>query len=204
MFVGMLRKLRNIGDEHAGKFESEGFRAFFAMLQKELSDEYFASVQKHLRQVKFRGGVLMSAELGKGSRGTNYILRKPQDRKQSWLQWLFEQLPVQRWMQWLFELFRGQSAVYTFYIHPRDESGAKALSELRDRGINLVANALAQSLDHILSFFSMLRTELAFYVGCVNLHQQLAQKGSRCPFPCPWRPANADIRLREYTMSVSL
>jgi DNA mismatch repair ATPase MutS len=135
--------------------------------------------------VKFRGGVLMSAELGKGGRGTNYILRKPQDRKQSWLQWLFEQLPVQRWMQWLFELFRGQSAVYTFYIHPRDESGAKALSELRDRGINLVANALAQSLDHILSLFSMLRTELAFYVGCVNLHQQLAKKGEPVSFPLP-------------------
>ncbi len=87
MFVVMLKKLRNIGDEHVGKFESEGFRAFFAMLDKELSDEYFASIQNHLRQVKFRGGVLMSAELGKGGRGTNYILRKPQDRKQSWIQW---------------------------------------------------------------------------------------------------------------------
>jgi hypothetical protein len=40
MFVVMLKKLTNIGDEHAGKFESEGFRAFFAMFQKELSDEY--------------------------------------------------------------------------------------------------------------------------------------------------------------------
>ena len=185
MFVVMLKKLTNIGDEHAGKFESDGFRAFFAMLNKELSDEYFASIQNHLRRVKFRGGVLMSAELGKGGKGANYILRKPQDRKQSWIQWLFEQLPVQRWMQWLFELFEGQPAVYTLYIHPRDESGARALSELRDRGINLVANALAQSLDHILSFFSMLRTELAFYVGCVNLHQQLAKKGEPMSFPLP-------------------
>jgi hypothetical protein len=40
--------------------------------------------------------------------------------------------------------------VYTFHLHPRDESGAKALSELNDHGINLVANALAQSADHIL------------------------------------------------------
>ena len=138
MFVVMLKKLTNIGDEHAGKFESEGFRAFFAMLNKELSDEYFASIQNHLRQVKFRRGVLMSAELGKGGRGANYILRKPQDRKQSSMQWLFEQLPVQSWMQWLFELFEGQPSVYTFYIHPRDESGARALSELRDRGITLL------------------------------------------------------------------
>ena len=31
----------------------------------------------------------------------------------------------------------------------------------------------------------MLRTELAFYVGCVNLHQQLAKKGEPMSFPLP-------------------
>ena len=59
------------------------------------------------------------------------------------------------------------------------------MSELKDRGINLVANALAQSADHILSFFNMLRTELAFYVGCLNLHEQLAQMGEPISFPLP-------------------
>ena len=65
MFVGMLKELRNIADEHADEFESEGFTAFFAMLKRELGDEYFASVQNHLRRLKFREGVLISAELGK-------------------------------------------------------------------------------------------------------------------------------------------
>ncbi len=78
--------------------------------------------------------------------------------------------------------------VYTFHLHPRDESGARALSELNDRGINLVANALAQCTDHILGFFSMLRTELAFYVGCLNVHGQLAQKGEPMSFPLPVAP----------------
>ena len=36
------------------------------------------------------------------------------------------------------------------------------------RWINLVANALAQSVDHIKSFFVMLATELGFYIGCLN------------------------------------
>jgi DNA mismatch repair ATPase MutS len=169
IFVGMLKELRNIADEHANEFESEGFTVFFAMLKKELGDEYFASVQKHLRQLKFRDGVLISAELGKGNKSTNYVLRKPQDRKVSWMKRFLEQRP----------------AVYTFHLHPRDESGARALSELNDRGINLVANALAQSADHILSFFRMLRTELAFYVGCLNLYEKLDQKGVPMAFPQP-------------------
>jgi hypothetical protein len=44
MFVTMLKKLKNLGDEYADKFESEGSTAFFAMLKKELGYEYFARV----------------------------------------------------------------------------------------------------------------------------------------------------------------
>jgi DNA mismatch repair ATPase MutS len=171
MFVGLLRKLKNIADEHADKFESEGFTAFFAMVKKELDDEYFASIQNHLRDLKFNDGVLLSAELGKGNEGMNYILRKPFDK--------------QKLMK---RIFTPKHPVYTFSIPPRDDHGATALGELRDRGINLVANALAQSADHIDSFFNMLRIELAFYVGCLNLYEQLAQLGKPVSFPLPVAP----------------
>lgn len=167
MFVEMLKKLRSIADEHANTFESEGFTTFFSMLNKELDDEYFASVQEHLRTLRFRNGVLMSAELGNGNKGLHYILRKPHDKQQSWIEQIFAEKPPS----------------YSFSISERDESGARTLAELTDRGINLVANALAQSTDHILSFFTMLRTELAFYVGCLNLYGQLAQKGEPVCFP---------------------
>ncbi|MFA4885856.1 MAG: DNA mismatch repair protein MutS [Desulfotomaculaceae bacterium] len=177
IFVDILKKLKNITDVHADKFVSEGFTAFFAMLNKELGDEYFACVQNHLDELQFRSGVLISAELGEGNKGSNYILRKPQgsnpeDKKQSWIQ----------------RVFANKPPVFTIQISDRDESGARALSELKDRGINLVANALAQSADHILSFFNMLRAELAFYVGCLNLHERLAQKGEPISFPLPAAP----------------
>jgi DNA mismatch repair ATPase MutS len=176
MFVTMLKKLKNIADEHADRFESEGFTAFFAMLKKELEEEYFASIENHLRELKFRNGVLISAALGQGNKGTHYVLRKAPDKKQSWMK----------------RIFVHKAPVYTYRLHPRDESGARALSEVRDRGINLVANALAQSTDHILSFFTMLRTELAFYIGCLNLQGQLAQMGEPIAFPLPM--ASSDRR----------
>ncbi len=172
MFVAMLGRLRNYAETHAGNFESDGFATLFSMLQRELDDEYFASIKKHLQQLKFRGGVLISAELGKGNKGTNYVLRKPERRRESWIERLLE----------------PQETSYTYHLHLRDESGAKALGELNDRGINLVANALAQSTDHILSFFSMLRTELAFYMGCLNLYGKLTEKGGAISFPVPARP----------------
>ena len=174
IFVGLLKKLRKIADVHADKFGSEGFTKFFAMLKKELGDEYFASVQNHLNELKFRDGVLISAELGKGHKGFHYILRKPQDKKQGLIKRIFAKKPP----------------AFTFCISDRDESGAKALSEISDLGINLVANVLAQSSDHILNFFTMLRNELAFYIGCLNLHGHFAQKGEPVSFPLPVAPGD--------------
>jgi len=133
--------------------------------------------------------VLLSAGLGKGNKGTNYvlhILRQPHHRRWQWLTWLVTEWSTQlfRW-KWLARYSGRRPPVFEFTLHPRDESGAKALAELRDRGISLVATALAQSKDHVRNFFDMLRTELAFYVGCVNLHEQLARKGEPTCFPLP-------------------
>src|SRR6202043_1113560 len=61
----------------------------------------------------------------------------------------------------------------------------RSLSELNDRGIHLVTNSLAQSTEHILSFFTMLRTELAFYVSCLHLYEDLERKGVPLSFPIP-------------------
>ena len=178
MFMGMLRKLRGIAEAHAGRFESEGFSTFFAMVKRELSDEYLAGVQNHLTELKFRNGVLLNAELGDGNEGANYVLRQACKRRRNWLSRIFGRDP----------------SAYTFRLHERDHAGARILSDLQNCAINRVANALAQSADHVQSFFDMLRTELAFYVGCVNLHVRLASKGEPVCFP---RPAPAgELRRR--------
>ncbi len=173
LFAGSLKKLKEVADECAVAFESEGFAAFFAMLRKELGDEYLAGIQDHLRELEFRDGVLISAELGRGNKGDHYTLRRAQDKKQSWMKRIAARKPP----------------VYTIAISDRDESGARTLSELKGKGINLVADTFAQSAEHILNFFKMLRTELAFYVGCLNLHRQLDQKGEPMSFPLPVAPS---------------
>ena len=169
MLVDQLKKLKNISDKHAAEFGSKGFARFFGMIHNELEAEYLAGIQNHVRQLKFRDGVLLSAELGKGNEGSNYILRKPHADNRSWMERIFAKRPP----------------AYSFSIHPRDEAGGRFLSELKDRGINLVANALAQSAEHIESFFKMLRIELAFYIGCLNLYEQLVRMGEPVSFPLP-------------------
>jgi len=169
MFLQLLRGLRAIADQHADDFESEGFARFFTAVKTELDDEYLATVEHHLQELEFRRGMYLSGELGPGNEGAGYVLRRPNAHQGNRLMWALTQ----------------RSSVYTFRIHPRDEHGARAVADLKERGINLVANALAQSADHIDSFFKVLRTELAFYIACLNLHARLSEIGHGVCFPTP-------------------
>ena len=88
LLVGFLKPLREMAVEHAAQFRSPGFTRFFAMLAEELDDEYFDVVESYLKELKFKRGMLFSAQLGAGNKGTEYMLRRP--REQSWLGRVFD------------------------------------------------------------------------------------------------------------------
>jgi len=143
-------------------------------------------IEEHLARLKFAGGMVLSAELGSGNKGSRYVLhRPPLVRRTTW---------TERFIAWLKELlkelfpgvaalFKRKTSDYSFTLDPRDESGARALAEVRSRGIASAANALGQSADHVRAFFKALRAELAFYVGCLNLADQLSAKGEPISLP---------------------
>jgi len=187
--LGMVRKLRTIAEDHAGQFESEGFNVLFAMLRKELAEDYLAIVTGHLADLRFRKGLLLSAELGVWNESTNYVLRQAQDKDLTWLQRLFGKKPPG----------------YTFQLAERDETGARILSGMRAKAVSRVAIALAESARHVLSFFEMLRTELAFYVGCLNLHARLSAKEEPVCFPTPASTGEQRLRFSGlYDVSLAL
>jgi DNA mismatch repair ATPase MutS len=182
LFVKTLKRVRSIADDHAAEFRSEGFSAFFTMLTRELDDDYFEEIEDHLERLRFRDGVLISARLGTGNTGAGYVLRRPAvDAKQSWIR----------------RLSIGRRSAFSFQIADRDEAGFRALEDLRARGISLVANSLSQSADHIISFLRMLQTELAFYLGCINVHTRLTQKGEPTCFPVPVGSGECALTARD-------
>jgi DNA mismatch repair ATPase MutS len=132
-----------------------------------------------MTELKFIRGVLLSAELGEGNAGANYVLRQARDKRPHWLK----------------RIFGNRPPGYTFRIDARDEAGARILGQMRGRGVNLVANAAAQSADHILNFLDMLRMELAFYVGCLNLRDKLAHMGAPICLPRPEAPGERRLRF---------
>ena len=169
--LGTLRRIRSIAEHQASRFDSEAFTTLFAMLRKELAEDYLAGIQNFLVELKFRKGVLLSAKLGELNESINYVLRRSHDKDPTWIQ----------------RIFGKRSPGYTFYLAERDQAGGQILTHIRYRAISRVAVALAQSADHVVSFFRTLRTELAFYIGCLNLHGRLTVKGEPVCFPVPIR-----------------
>jgi hypothetical protein len=195
IFRDLLRELRGIADSHYGAFHSEGFRALFEMLARELDDAYLASIAEHLQRMQFRKGLLMSARLGRGNIGAQYRIRKPFDAPSL----------RERFEGWVQQLFGGDASTYVYELDDRDEGGFAALQELRDRGIAPVAAALTASTTHILDFFKMLRAELAFYIGCLNLRERLTAKGEPMCFPDPLPAGECLMEARGlYDVSLSL
>jgi hypothetical protein len=173
-YVARLRQLRQIADDHALDFRSDGIRRLFTTLQHDLDDDYFGEVSDHLKRLRFRGGVLISARLDADNSPAGLVLRAPGEERRRWA----ERLGI------------GPRNTYSFTLSPRDEAGGQILADLTSRGINQVANAAAQSADHIGSYFAMLRAELGFYVGCLNLAGRLADRGIPVTVPDPAPPSS--------------
>jgi len=167
--LDVLRRLRNTCNAYYKGFQSDGFNRFFKTLNDNLDDDYLASVNADLEQLTFSSGVLISAGVGEGGKGVDFMLRHPQERDTHLIQRLTTPSPRS----------------FTLQLHPRDEAGAQALSQLQNRGLGLISDALSQSAEHVFGFLKMLAAELAFYLGCLNLHDELARIREITTFPEP-------------------
>jgi hypothetical protein len=166
-FVARLTQLRTLADARAGGFRSEGFVSLFESVRRDLDDEYLQVLRRHLRQLQFREGVLLSARLGRDATGADYVLRTPSAAR----------------TRWRARVGLAPRTSYSFSIPPRDEAAGNELAQLTNRGVNHVANSAAQAADHVESYFTMLRLELAFYVSCLNLKAELDERGVPITFP---------------------
>lgn len=183
IYTKMLMELRKVADESSASFRSEGFKNLLSMIQEELNDDYFGEVSAHLDELKSRNGMVVSAGLGDYLQGVTYVLRR-KNPKGFWRRWRFAP---------------------SFTIAPRDDAGSRDLGKRRERAINEATNALAQSAEHLESFFVMLQHELAFYAGSLNLADTLHQLGMPISIPKALPEEQYDRSWRVlYDVSLSL
>lgn len=154
----VVEKLRTECAAARPQFASPGFLGFFDTVARELDDAYMTELRERLRELSFPGGMLMSARLGVAGQVSGQVLRRSLSRNRRFLSTIALKRPI-----------------HAFTLPERDEAGHNLLEYLRDQSLNDVANAASQAVDHVLAFFDALRTELAFYLAELNLHDALTR-----------------------------
>ncbi len=161
MYVKKLMIVRSVADRFKSKVKSEGLLTFFTSLQENLDDSYFRNLNDCLNELADRDGVLIGASVGSNLQGITYVYLE-KNRKSFRRRWTF-------------------APSYT--LAERDERGAEDFTNRTERALNEPANALAQSAENIKLFFTALRDESAFYIGCGNLADRLTGTGMKITIP---------------------
>ncbi|MEO7586620.1 MAG: hypothetical protein ABIS84_01180 [Arachnia sp.] len=187
--MGVLEQLRAIADAESHRFHSDGFRRFFTMIASDLDDDYLELLRRQLQQLRFDGGILASARLGRGDTARD---------------WVIHRTPPSTWRQRFG--FGPRTPSHSFDVSPADAPGQRALASLRSRTLAGVADSTAQAVADVKDFFTMLRLELSFHVGCLNLFDELSNRGVPTCLPGPATPDSHELAahdLRDVSLALS-
>lgn len=183
--VGFLRRLRAACDRDGRVFGSAGFADLMAAVAAELDDRYLDDIETQLAAMDFEHGLHISAGLGATNKIARIVLHEPIRRR-----------------RFGFERRGG----YTFRVIEEPQPEFDPVMQLRDRALNVIADVVNDAADHVQDFFRRLRGELAFYLGCLALHDHLSRSRLPLCLPTPHPAGSARLRctgLRDITLSLS-
>lgn len=165
----LLREVSAFAAERLPAARSQGLSGLYRRLVEELDPAYLGQLATLLSELQFPRGVVSRARLDASGLVGSLELVEPRGGRRPW--------------RAVFGL--GQPGRFRFTIADRDEAGARALSELRDDAIHDVAATVARANDHVVGIFHQLQWEAGFFVGCLNLHDALAEAGVGVCWPVP-------------------
>jgi DNA mismatch repair ATPase MutS len=181
IFTETLTSLRGFADDGLKAFSSEGFSGLLKMLRTELSNEFLEQVRTHMKELRDQEEMLVSARLSPTGCATGYVLRRKTK------------------ITFLSRLRLGPS----FTIKEGDTECMSDMDNRLDRAICDTVSVLSRVVRYIEDFFDMLRRELAFYIGCLNLNEFLTGLGAPVCVP-EILPKNREARAWRGLYDISL
>ncbi|MET7768475.1 DNA mismatch repair protein [Nocardia sp. NPDC005366] len=175
--VHHLRELRRTCAKYAASCTSDGLVRLREVLADQLDDGYLAMLEQHLAALYFDNGMIFSAGIGAGNKADRIILHEPPRSAER-------------------TLLRRRSG--TEFEAPSDfEHNNDPLRDVIEPPLESVAEVISNATDNVQDFFRRLRTELAFYLGCLNLRERLTRTGTPVCFPVLAPEGGVTLRCRD-------
>ncbi|WP_329235021.1 hypothetical protein OG417_28935 [Actinoallomurus sp. NBC_01490] len=181
LFCGHLRRLSAFTAEHAHAFGSAALTRLCRLIREQLTGEYLGELETLLRRIGFDHGIIATAHLGEGNKSVGFRLQEPPSGKG-----------------------RGSAAHrrlkrsgLSCTIRGQYEADWRALTSFRGRVLQVIADAATESAGNVRGFFTALRDELGFYIGCLNLAETLAESGLPICLPTPRPPAERALTAQD-------
>ncbi|GGK35369.1 MutS-related protein [Nocardia camponoti] len=152
-----VRALRKLVVRHAHRFSSPGFVDLMNTVTTALTENYLDEAEAQVRALNYDAGIQLSARLGDDNGIADVVLHAPTRRKSPFA--------------------RRDRDVRAFHVADEPDPEYDPLARLRDYAVSMVAAVLNDAAAHVHDFFTRLRDEVAFYLGCVSLHDRLRATG---------------------------
>jgi len=191
ILVDKLEKLKNLTEAFRKSFDSTGLISFCNRINEYLPNAFFQKAKMHIRDLKYLcegGKLILGVRIGKGLKGTGYVLRKlPRDMKDNLLK------------------KRNQKDIQWNEIILDNISIAKSAREMEDAGLIRILRIINRFNSIIQHFFGSLRFEAGFYLGSVNLYTTLSSIHAPISFPRPLESGNKSLCFKGlYDISLAL
>lgn len=147
------------------EFHSEGFIDLFSRINNELGPDSMKEIDEILKACTSKK-VRINATLGTSLRAADCTISKNT---------LFTNKK--------FGFLSDNDNTLKVNVGSSDTKNVGYLLELKQRGLENIANILATVVDNMQEFFLNLRRELSFYYGCINLYQELNKLNCKLCFP---------------------
>lgn len=181
----LLRRLRTLLHRQGAHLGSAGWSDVVATTAL-FDDTYLDTVHARLEALRFDHGIEFDAGLGTGNTIADIVLREPPRARRARLGFT--------------------RTGNTFEAIDDGAINTDPVMELKDHALDALARVVSAAADELHRFFTRLREQTAFYLGCLTLREHLDRAGiAYCvPRACPTGTPRLHCRgLRDVTLSLA-
>lgn len=162
MLIEQMQKMQDLFLSEKKEFKSKGMTRLRKLFCEDYDKDYLLEVKKTMVYLKEERITYIQASVSDNLYGRDYLLLDYKKQKKNRLKWFFAP---------------------KFELADRDDRGLSDLNKRRTIAYSPISKTVIATAKELFGFINKLHFELAFYLGCLNLHDEIINRNASVVFP---------------------